>query len=837
MSNGKGHSVGRRFSAYPLSPSLSPMTSFLTPFLTQRGRTALLYLLPTATLAVAVAGVSLTAAAKPPAAPKKPTNAAPTFARDVAPLVDKYCIGCHTADAPSGGVVLAGLTKTNTLMKNRKDWEQVASNISSKHMPPMGMPAPSDAEREKLVAHIEGLYSAIDCKINDPGRVTMRRLNRAEYNNTVRDLTGLDLRLSDDFPSDDVGYGFDNIGDVLSLSPILMEKYLSAAGKIAQATVKAPEDMIAGRTWEGSKLAAFGGFDAPGTEGRALFSAGTVAVPYAFPLPGKYTIRVKTWQQKAGDGDAEVRIEIGGKEIKTLPVSATDSRKPQTLVVETFVQGGEQPVGATFTNDYYREKDPNPALNGDRNLFIESIEVAGPNNVDTATLAKLAAASPAQTRLFAPGKSATGETERARKILRAFALRAFRRPPTLAETDRLVSLYGIARKNKESFERGIQLGMQGILASPNFLYRAERETGETRDLTDYELAARLSYFLWSSTPDDTLLTLAATKQLHKPEVLKAQAKRMLASPKAVALTDNFAGQWLQLRKLDRVSPDPTQFPQWDESLRSAMREETRRYFSAVVREDRSVLEFLDSDWTYLNGRLAKHYGVTNVTGDKFVRVKLSGGRRGGVLTQASVLTITSNPTRTSPVKRGKWVLDNLLNTPPPPPPPGVGELPDDAKGKEALTGTLRERLEKHRADPSCASCHSRMDPIGFGLENFDAIGAWRERDGTAAIDATGTLPDGKSFDGSGQLRKVLAGKKLLFTKAMTEKLLTYAIGRGVESTDRCNVGDMADTVAAKQYRFSAVVEQIVLSEPFRKRRTAPGDIIAPKRGAKTASIR
>lgn len=800
-----------------------------------RGRTALLYLLPTATLAVAVAGVGLTAAAKPPVPAKKSPNAVPTFApqatfaRDVAPLVDKYCVGCHTAEAPSGGVVLTGLTKTNTLMKNRKVWEQVSANVSSRHMPPMGMPTPTDAEREKLVAHVEGTLSAADCQLNDPGRVTMRRLNRAEYNNTVRDLTGIDLRLSDDFPSDDVGYGFDNIGDVLSLSPILMEKYLAAAAKVAQATVKAPEDMIAGRKWEGSKLAAFGGFDAPGTEGRILFSAGTVAVPYAFPLPGKYTIRVKTWQQKAGGDDAEVMIAVGGKEIKRVPVSATESRKPQTVVVETFVQGGEQPVGATFTNDYYREKDPNPALNGDRNLYIESIEVTGPDNVDAATLSKLAAASPSQTRLFAPGKETANETLKARKILAAFALRAFRRPPTATETDRLVMLYGIARKNHESFERGIQLGMQGILASPNFLYRAERETGQTRELSDYELASRLSYFLWSSTPDDTLLALAAAKQLHKPEVLKAQTKRMLASPKAVALTDNFAGQWLQLRKLDRVSPDPAQFPQWDESLRSAMREETRRYFSTVVREDRSVLDFLDSDWTYLNGRLAKHYGIADVTGDKFVRVKLSGGRRGGVLTQASVLTLTSNPTRTSPVKRGKWVLDNLLNTPPPPPPPGVGELPDDAKGKEPLTGTLRQRLEKHRADPSCASCHSRMDPIGFGLENFDAIGAWRERDGSAAIDATGTLPDGKSFNGSEQLRKVLAGKKTVFAKAVTEKLLTYAIGRGVEGTDRCNVTEMAEAVAAKQYRFSAVVEQIVLSEPFRKRRTALSDIQTPKR--------
>ncbi|MBC7805132.1 MAG: DUF1592 domain-containing protein, partial [Akkermansiaceae bacterium] len=688
--------------------------------LTQRTRTALMYILPALPLAAALAGVSLTNASAKSPLPKTKTPGragSPNFARDVAPLVDKYCVGCHTPDSPSGEIVLAGLTKADTLLKKRAVWEKVVANVQSRHMPPMGSPMPTDAERDKLVTYIESSFSVADCKLNDPGRVTMRRLNRSEYNNTVRDLTGLDLRLSDDFPSDDVGYGFDNIGDVLSLSPILMEKYLSAAGKVAQAIVSAPEDTVAGRKWEGTKLAAFGGFDMPGDEGRLLFSSGEVAPPYTFPLPGRYKIRVKAWQQKAGPDAAELLIKVAGKDVQKFSIEPTRPRQAKTVEVETFVQGGEHAIAAAFTNDYYREKDPDPKLNGDRNLIITSIEVVGPLNVAPETLAKLAAQSPAQTRLFTPGLGVKDDAVRARKILRAFARRAYRRPPTDAEVTKLVTLYGIARKNGESFERGIQLGVQGTLASSNFLYRAERETGKTRELNDYEIAARLSYFLWSSTPDETLLKLADAGQLHKPEVLVAQAKRMLKDPKSVALTDNFAGQWLQIRKLERVTPDPTQFPQWDEPLRTAMREETRRYFDTIVREDRSVLEFLDSDWTYLNGRLAKHYGNTDVTGDKFVRVKLVGGRRGGVLTQASVLTLTSNPTRTSPVKRGKWVLDNLLNTPPPPPPPGVGELPDDTKGKEPLTGTLRQRLEKHRSNAACASCHSRMDPIGFGLEN------------------------------------------------------------------------------------------------------------------------
>jgi hypothetical protein len=801
-----------------------------------RARLALTYLFSTLPLAAALAGVSLTSAtAKPPVTKAKtpPSTGSASFAKDVAPLVDKYCIACHTEQSPSGGVVLTGLTKTDTLLKKRDIWEKVAENIQSQHMPPPGSPTPTDAQRERMIAHVESTFSIADCKLNDPGRVTMRRLNRAEYNNTIRDLTGVDLRLSDDFPSDDVGYGFDNIGDVLSLSPILMEKYLSAAGKVAQAIVAAPEDTATGRKWEGTKLAPFGGGDMPGDEGRLLFSAGEVAPSYNFPLPGRYKIRVKAWQQKAGPDPAELAIKVGDKEIQKFPIEPTRPRQAKTVEVETFVQSGEHAIAAAFTNDYYREKDPDPKANGDRNLVITSIEVVGPLNVTPETLAKVAAKSPVQMRLFAPGVGVTDETARARKILKTFARRAYRRPPTDEEVAKLVALYGIARKNGESFERGIQLGIQGTLASSNFLYRAERETGKTRELNDYELASRLSYFIWSSMPDETLLKLADARQLRKPEVLVAQAKRMLKDPKSVALTDNFAGQWLQIRKLERVTPDPTQFPEWDEPLRTAMREETRRYFDTIVREDRSVLEFLDSDWTYLNGRLAKHYGNTDVTGDKFVRVKLVGGRRGGVLTQASVLTLTSNPTRTSPVKRGKWVLDNLLNTPPPPAPPGVGELPDDAKGKEPLTGTLRQRLEKHRSDPACASCHSRMDPIGFGLENFDAVGAWRKSDGTAAIDATGKLPDGKSFEGPKQLRVILLSKKDQFTKAMTEKLLTYAIGRGIESTDRCNVKGMAESISGKGYRFSAVVEQIVLSEPFRKRRTAPSDMTQPKKVAAT----
>ena len=784
-------------------------------------RTALTLTLPALPLAAALVGVSLSRAATPPALPKA---AAPSWKHDVATPVEKYCLPCHGKTMPSGEVTLVGITQTDTLLAKRAVWEKVAANVESRHMPPTGMPRPTDAEREKLSFYIESNLAHADCKLNDPGRVTMRRLNRAEYDNSVRDLTGLDLRLSADFPSDDVGYGFDNIGDVLSLSPLLLEKYVGAAGKIARALVKAPEDTATGEKWEGSKLAATGGFDTPLSEGRLLYSNGNaVEVTYNAPVPARYLVRVRAWQERAGPEAAKVGLKIAGKDAGEFSVEPTKPRDAKSVETTVFLPAGEQKIAASFTNDYYDMTTTDPKLRGDRNLVIESLAVEGPLDVPRAVLIKLATPSTEQTRLLAPGVGAPNDTERARRILRAFARRAFRRPPTDDETARLVSLYGIARKNNESFERGIQLGVQATLASPHFLFRAERDTGQTRPLDDYELAARLSYFIWSSVPDETLLQLAGTGKLHNPAILTAQAKRMLHDPKAAALTDNFAGQWLQLRKLDRVTPDPKQFPDFDETLRASMREETRRYFTTIVHEDRSVLEFIDSDWTFLNGRLARHYGNTRVTGDDFVRVKLTGGNRGGVLTQAAILTLTSNPTRTSPVKRGKWVLDNLLNTPPPPPPPGVAQLPDDKKNGIPLTGTLRQRLEQHRANPTCASCHSRMDPIGFGLENFNAIGAWRKTDGNAPIDATGTLPDGRTFNGPGELRYILLQKKELFTRALTEKLLTYAIGRGIESTDRCNVSSMAGAVAAKGYHFSALIEQIVLSDPFRKRRSTSGN--------------
>jgi uncharacterized protein DUF1592/uncharacterized protein DUF1588/uncharacterized protein DUF1585 len=379
----------------------------------------------------------------------------------------------------------------------------------------------------------------------------------------------------------------------------------------------------------------------------------------------------------------------------------------------------------------------------------------------------------------------------------------------------------VAERSGDSLEVGIQLGMQAALASPNFLFRVELDPsskkkdddGKPHAISDWELASRLSYFLWSSMPDDKLFRLARLKELHEPAVLEAQVRRMLKDDKARALVDNFAFQWLQLRNLKGFAPDPGRFPSFDEALRAAMQQETEQFFSYVVREDRSVLELIASDYTFVNERLAKHYGIEGVTGEKFRKVVLAASPRGGLLTQASVLAVTSNPTRTSPVKRGKWVLENLLGAPPPPPPAGVAELKDDKEGAE-LTGTLRQRMEQHRANPSCAACHQRMDPLGFGLENFDAIGAWRSVDGKDPVDASGVLPGGQVFKGPAELKTVLLKRKDQFARCLADKLLTYALGRGTERTDRCAVDAIAKDLAAADYRFSALVLAVVRSEPF-----------------------
>jgi len=729
---------------------------------------------------------------------KIPLNGAGSFTKDVRPVITKYCVGCHGGANPAAGLALDKDTTEAAVAAHREIWDRVALNVGSGHMPPAGMPAPTKAQRTTLTQWIQASLAG-DCKLADPGRVTMRRMNRLEYNNTVEDLTGLDLHLADDFPSDDVGYGFDNIGDVLSISPLLMEKYLGAAEKIAKAVVYiAPE----ATRYEGEKLKNVGGGDLTET-GWTLFSTGSMVATHTFPHAGMYTIRIRAYGQQAGPEPTKMKVSLDQTEIApSLEVKATE-KDPGTFEFPVRVTEGKHEISASYLNDYYVAGPPAQ----DRNLIIDWIEVGQPS-------ASTDGMPEPHKRVFGPGKGIADPHKAEQKIFKVFASRAYRRPATPEEVDRLTQIADLVRKDGEPFERGIQIGVQAVLSSPNFLFRVEREDGKGK-LSPYELASRLSYFLWASMPDDRLLSLAASGELSKPAILTQEAKRMLNDPRASALSDGFASQWLNLRKLATIVPDPKMFPDFNDSVRDSMTKETRMFFDGVVRNDRSILDFLVGNYSYLNDKLAKVYGIPGVEGDKFRRVSLAGTPRAGVLTQGSVLTLTSNPTRTSPTKRGKWVLEELFNQPPPPPPPGVGLLNDDA---HQLTGeTLRKRMEQHRKDPACATCHMRMDPMGFSLENFDAIGKWRTMEGPVPVDASGELPDGTKFKGPVELRGILMKRKADFVRCLSEKMLTYAIGRGTEISDRCYVDSIAKSVEQHDYKFSALIAGVVASDPFRTR--------------------
>ncbi len=746
-----------------------------------------------------------------------------SYEKSAAPLVAKYCLACHTGAKAASGVSLDKFKTTAQVIKGRDVWDRVAENVSGGHMPPVGAPRPTQAERDKLSAWIQTTLSRADCDLKDPGRVTLRRLNREEYNNTVRDLFGVNIRPADEFPSDDVGYGFDNIGDVLSMSPLLMEKYLNAAEKVSRAVIVLPESATMTKHFQAAQAAQTPGSGQVYGDGfRILASNGELILNFDFPQAGEFELRARAFQQRAGTEAAKMSFRIDGKDIKTVDVTA-GAYSPANFFVRTSVPAGKHRYAVAFINDFYDSTTPpNPKLSKaeqkprDRNLIVENLEVVGPFGVKalpSEMQKRIVVATPSE-------ETAAAWSAAARKVLKPLAGRAYRRPVTNAEVERLVKCVTLAQNNGETYERGIQIAIQAALVSPNFLFRVEVDPRTSnpkaeRLLNPYELASRLSYFLWSSTPDEELTASAAKGDLEKPAVLEQQIKRMLKDPRSKALSENFAGQWLMLRSLNNVSPNPDQFPTFNDTLRKSMRTETEMFFNAIVQEDRPILDFIDGKFTYLNEPLAKHYGIGGIAGENFRRVALTGDQRGGILTQASILTVTSNPTRTSPVKRGKWVLENLLGTPPPPPPPGIPEL--DKKGGP-LTGSLRQRMEEHRKNPTCASCHARMDPIGFGLENFDAVGRWRAKDGEFAIDASGTLPGGKSFNGPGQLKTILKGKKDLFVRCLSEKMLTYGLGRGLENYDRCTVDTIMKSVAKNNYRFSSLIAAVVESDPFRKRR-------------------
>jgi len=730
------------------------------------------------------------------------------FQQQVKPLLEKYCYDCHDADTAEGDFNLAAFKQSRLVLEQRTTWLKLMQRVSFEDMPPKDGPSLPKDDRKNLLAAIDDLINKADCtQQTDPGRVTIRRLNRFEYRNTIRDLLNVDYEPAADFPGDDVGYGFDNIGDVLSLPTLLMEKYLAAAEEISlQAIPSEVEKADLDLTVRGSEFNGDGKSSSNAGERKILFSNGQVTKKLDIPVAGKYALAVFVFGQLAGDEDPKMSLLVDGQEKRAVSVDEPDS-KPLELKMSVDFEKGEHAITIAFLNDFYDPKNKNRQRR-DRNLGLAKIKLVGP--IDRKVEVK-----PSELIFVRPESKADLGAASAR-VLQRLASRAYRRPAEQQEVVRLQKLVKLVIDDGGSFDDGIRLALQAILVSPHFLYKVEQPPigDEIRTLNEYELTTALSYFIWNSMPDDPLFKVSFENRLRADGNLEKQITRMLQDERAQAMIENFGLQWLQLRNLDDITPDETMFPGFDDELRRAMRMETEMLLKEIVKNDLSILTLLKADFTFLNERLAKHYDIPNVQGDQFRRVSLQGTQRGGLLSHASILTITSNPTRTSPVKRGKWILENLLGTPPPPPAPDVMPLE-----QQQLTGTLRERMQQHRDNPSCASCHAQMDPLGFALENFDAIGRWREKDEDASIDALGILPDGAKFNGPAELQDILSqSRREEFVRCFAEKMLTYALGRGLDYYDQCTVDKIMKAAAQEDYRYSAFVKAVVNSDPFQQRR-------------------
>ena len=920
------------------------------------------------------------------------------FTREVRPQLDTYCYGCHSGEKPKGGLALTDYVSLRDAREDGATWTTVLENLRSHRMPPAladhKLPA---HERNQLATLIDDLVFPIDATHPDPGAVTLRRLNRTEYNRTVRDLVGIDFFPAENFPSDDSGYGFDNIGDVLMLPPVLMERYLEAADQIIdRAIITEPAPPIR-RRYTSKELEI--GFNAKGDRGDGWLQLVSLEEDDAgfeveIPSPGDYQVRVRAFTEPTGGVFHMVESQRVGEPDNTDPpplmtVSVDDAKAATFEVTAREPSPGVYEARVGLTAGRHRIRAFNPRLRGGRNelvvangrlgkqqqsvLFVQWVEIEGPvpgvlRRYPAASLAATGEARPYENsawilrgpaevslplqfsqetdcivridafgdqagadpvrlelrldgqpvhtfdvrapgyaalvagkrlrfektwllprpqiyetrlkmkpgkhtlsaafindfedpgaplasrrdrnlvvrsietvdltgqwapppmpgpiqRLFARNDGADAASPRAaRGILADFAFRAWRRPVTSREADRLLGLYELASAQQLGFRESLKVVFKAVLVSPDFLFRGEVQSERdppagVHPINEFALASRLSYFLWSSMPDEELFDLARAGRLRQN--LGAQVRRMLASPKSVALAENFAGQWLQTRNLEAIYPDQRLFPEYNEWIRDDLREETQRFFLHVMQENRSLMDFIAGDYTYLNERLATFYGIPGVKGNDFRRVSLAGTPRRGVLTQGSVLLLSSNPSRTSPVKRGKWVLETLLGAPPPPPPPDIPALDDE---KHALTGTLRERMQQHRANPACASCHEQMDQIGFALENFNAIGAWRDKDGANPIDASGVLNGDITFSGATELCAVLADtRRGDFLRCVVEKMLTYALGRGVEAYDRPAVKQIVQKLEADGDRFETLVQGIVESVPFQQHRGGPPD--------------
>ncbi len=875
------------------------------------------------------------------------------YEKEVQPVLKEFCADCHNADKKKGDLDMTPMLAKPDFAADHDAWEKTADLLLNREMPPERKPQPADPARTKVVEWIEGqLQKLAASEPPNPGRVTIRRLNREEYRHTIRELLGVDYS-PEDFPTDEVGYGFNNIGDVLSLSPMLMEKYLAAAEEIVRKAIvaepaKPPKRKIRGDTFgpvnewirpldnhalglyrEGEasapadfirsgeyklRVRAYGelaGPDAPklavklgGTqvavfdvnteksksfETRVKADAGRQSVTVAFlnnyhdtankdpklrgdrnvfiesveiegPFDGKpeptvrmiepwrwklpenaskeqnaigfsssgearaewqflvkdeYLIRLRAHGDRGGNELPKARLTLGGKEIALFEIKAKEGQE-DVRDVRVSVEAGKQPITVEFTNDYY-----DPTKNEDRNLIVHAVEIVGPINNAAPDLPE--SHKRLITRMPAPGE----EQKVAHEIIARFAKRAYRRSVSGEEVARLVKFVDLSLKNDGSFLEGVQAAVQAALCSPHFLYRWELDSaavkpGEVRNLGDFEIASRLSYFLWSSMPDWELFDLAERGALLKDGNLEKQVARMLKDWRARALVENFGGQWLQLHNIYDIDPDPKKFPKFSYELREDMKRETLAFLNAIVNDDRSVLDLVDARFTFLNERLARHYGIDGVKGNDFRRVELAADSpRGGVLTMGSVLLATSQPTRTSPVIRGKWILEQILGTPPPPPPPNVPPL--EAKHIDPNL-PIKQRLELHRDSPDCAGCHAKIDPLGFALEHFDAIGAFRTMDGRNPVDASGELPNGTQFSNAADLKRIVKGDK--FVHGLAEKMMIYGLGRGLERYDKKALTGVVAATKQADYRFSSLVLAIVKSDPFLKRKSPEARVAA-----------
>ena len=774
-------------------------------------------------------GMALLAAGLSPAARGQSLSPVPSHSSQQRAVLDRYCVVCHNEQALTAGLALDSLD-IEQVSEGAPQWEKVLRKLQGRAMPPAGMPRPDEATYDSLANYLE---AELDGAERNPGRPVLHRLNRAEYSNAIRDLLDLEIDGAALLPADDSGYGFDNIGDVLSVSPMLLERYMSAARKISRLAIGDHTGSPDSQTYDVSR---FLGQEDRTSDDLPFGSRGGIAVRHFFPLDGDYLVKVRLKTSYDGSivlGIAEehqldIRLDrlevgqftVGGIGLDAPRFSPVGEEAPDAhLEVRIPVTAGPHLVGVSFKKESWaREQTILPtfaSLEGEE-PGVGSVTIRGPYNPqgpgETSSRSKIFVCRPT---------SSQDEEACAGKIISTLARLAYRRPIADDEVPNLLIPYHAGR-SEDGFEAGIELALQRILVSPEFLFRIEQdpenlEPGTPYPISDLELASRLSFFLWSSIPDAPLLDVAVNGQLKDSTVLETQVGRMLRDPRSKALVSNFAGQWLFLRNIASVAPDLGEFPEFDENLREALQRETELFFESMLQEDRSVVELLDADYTFLNERLARHYGIPNVYGNHFRRVALEHEERKGLLGKGSILTATSYANRTSPVLRGKWVLDNVLGTPPPPPPPNVPELEEATR--DGQPRTMRERMEEHRANPACAACHARMDPLGFALENFDAIGGWRATEAGTPIDSSGVLPDGTQFEGAAGLREVLLSRREQFVRNVTEKLLTYALGRGTEYYDAPAVRSIMREAAPSDYRWSSLIVGIVKSTPFQMRRS------------------